>query len=367
MKICFTIISEEVKMNKFNLIFFAFLILIFMSWLSVYAPAYEDPGLEVVPLQHDFGDMSIGSSSTTIITISNFWWRDITIHEFSFQPGSSPDFSITSDSPTGSMINSGMSLDVEVTYTPSTLGDAAATIDISWTNGESGVEHVSLSGVGVESQPPPVTIEDVLAFFDESVEVGKLEGRGHQQFVRNAKLKAMRCVLMLASKFIEREKIAQACWALNRAYKCCDGNPWPPDFVIGDAVVELANMIKELRTSFECGSCQHRLYKDIAFDNNLVTISLEFSLEQNFPNPFNSNTSIIYQIQELNFVTLKVYDVLGNEVTILLNEERPAGNYEIEFDATSLPSGIYFYRLQVYPANGGARDFVETKKMVLMK
>jgi len=83
-------------------------------------------------------------------------------------------------------------------------------------------------------------------------------------------------------------------------------------------------------------------------------------LIQNYPNPFNPATTIKYSIPELSFVILKVYDVLGNEIAILVNEEKPIGNYEVEFDATTLPSGIYFYRLQ-------AGSFVETKKMVLMK
>ena len=86
----------------------------------------------------------------------------------------------------------------------------------------------------------------------------------------------------------------------------------------------------------------------------------DYSLEQNYPNPFNPATTIKYQIPELSFVILKVYDVLGEVIAILVNEERTAGNYEIEFDATTLPSSIYFYRLQ-------AGSFVETKKMVLMK
>jgi hypothetical protein len=87
---------------------------------------------------------------------------------------------------------------------------------------------------------------------------------------------------------------------------------------------------------------------------------LSFNLSQNYPNPFNPSTKIKYQIPELSFVTLKVYDVLGNEVAALVNEEKPVGSYELEFNATSLPSGIYFYRLQ-------AGSFVETKKMVLLK
>jgi len=66
-------------------------------------------------------------------------------------------------------------------------------------------------------------------------------------------------------------------------------------------------------------------------------------------------------------ITLKVYDVLGNEIATLVNKEKSAGEYEVEFDATALPSGIYFYRLQVYPANSGAGSFTETKKMILLK
>jgi hypothetical protein len=86
----------------------------------------------------------------------------------------------------------------------------------------------------------------------------------------------------------------------------------------------------------------------------------EFTLSQNFPNPFNPTTSIKYQIPELSFVKLKVYDVLGNKVVALVNEEKPAGSYEVEFDASKLVSGIYFYKLQ-------AGNFVEIKKMVLLR
>ena len=100
---------------------------------------------------------------------------------------------------------------------------------------------------------------------------------------------------------------------------------------------------------------------DVEDENELPK---EFSLSQNYPNPFNPSTRIQYAISSRQFVSIKVYDVLGNEVAKLVDEYKPAGKYEIEFNPASsiknLASGIYFYRLK-------AGDFVETKKMILIK
>jgi photosystem II stability/assembly factor-like uncharacterized protein len=95
--------------------------------------------------------------------------------------------------------------------------------------------------------------------------------------------------------------------------------------------------------------------------NDTTDISVSnYLLSQNYPNPFNPNTTIKYQIPEISFITIKIYDVLGNEVATLVNEEKLAGVYEVEFDGSGLPSGIYFYQLS-------AGQYVETKKMVLLK
>ena len=91
-----------------------------------------------------------------------------------------------------------------------------------------------------------------------------------------------------------------------------------------------------------------------------IEIVYSFKLEQNYPNPFNSTTTIIYEIPELSFVTLRIYDILGNEITTLINEEKGLGNYQIEFDGSVLSSGIYFYQLKT-------GSFLETKKMILIK
>lgn len=85
-----------------------------------------------------------------------------------------------------------------------------------------------------------------------------------------------------------------------------------------------------------------------------------FELKQNYPNPFNPSTSISYAIVERQFVSLKVFDILGREVTSLINEEKPAGQYNVRFNAANIPSGVYFYKLQ-------AGSNVQTKKMILLK
>ncbi len=86
----------------------------------------------------------------------------------------------------------------------------------------------------------------------------------------------------------------------------------------------------------------------------------DYSLSQNYPNPFNPATIISYQIPKEGQVSLKVYDILGNEVATLVNEIKPAGEYQVEFKAGTLASGIYFYSLQ-------AGSFMETKQMMLVK
>jgi len=123
------------------------------------------------------------------------------------------------------------------------------------------------------------------------------------------------------------------------------------------------------------GKYEYRL-KQIDFDGSFeysntldieITAPNESVLEQNYPNPFNPSTLIRYSIPNVistegrNLdVELKVYDILGNEIATLVNEYKPAGNYEVKFDASNISSGIYFYELQV-------GNFMQTRKMLLMK
>ncbi len=89
-------------------------------------------------------------------------------------------------------------------------------------------------------------------------------------------------------------------------------------------------------------------------------IVYEYSLSQNYPNPFNPTTRIFYSIKEAGMVSLSVYDILGNEVSVLVKEDKSPGSYSVTFNAGNLPSGIYFYKLT-------AGRFSETKKLILLK
>ena len=116
------------------------------------------------------------------------------------------------------------------------------------------------------------------------------------------------------------------------------------------------------------GNYNYRL-KQVDFDGsyqyspvinvNIYTV-LKYNLSQNYPNPFNPATRIKYSIPSAGFITLKVYDNLGKEAAVLVNEEKAAGEYTVKFDANELSSGVYFYRLQ-------AGNYSSTKKLIFIK
>ncbi len=116
------------------------------------------------------------------------------------------------------------------------------------------------------------------------------------------------------------------------------------------------------------GKYSYRL-KHIDFDgkfeySDVVEVIVEsikdFSLDQNFPNPFNPTTMIKYSVPTKEFVTLKIYDVLGNEVADLVKENKEAGSYEVSFNASNYPSGLYIYSIT-------AGSFNQVRKMMLVK
>ncbi len=112
---------------------------------------------------------------------------------------------------------------------------------------------------------------------------------------------------------------------------------------------------------FEDGTLMKTINSGITFvkEDKFPTVT-QYSLSQNYPNPFNPSTKISWQSPVSSWQTLKVFDVLGKEVAVLVNEEKSSGSYEINFDASKLSSGVYYYQLS-------AGVFIQTKKMILLK
>ncbi|MEW6701374.1 MAG: T9SS type A sorting domain-containing protein, partial [Bacteroidota bacterium] len=110
----------------------------------------------------------------------------------------------------------------------------------------------------------------------------------------------------------------------------------------------------------------YNIYEDkpiVSLSNELPT---EYSIS-NYPNPFNPSTTINYQLPQDGMVTIKVYDMLGCEVATLVNENKPAGYYKVNFDASKLTSGVYIYTIRATAQAGQANNYVQSKKMLLMK
>jgi hypothetical protein len=140
----------------------------------------------------------------------------------------------------------------------------------------------------------------------------------------------------------------------------------PVTIIVGYTIGQGSDALNSVTIAKQQSQFTHQFYQS-NFDDNLVSaeeeianIPTEYILYQNYPNPFNPSTKISWQSPVNSHQTLKVYDVLGNEVVTLVNEFKSTGSYEIDFNASSLSSGIYFYKLQ-------AGSFVQTKKMILLK
>ena len=108
-------------------------------------------------------------------------------------------------------------------------------------------------------------------------------------------------------------------------------------------------------------SVWRRNYTDIIGINNISSIVPEkFYLFQNYPNPFNPSTKISFQLSDVSFSSLKIFDITGKEVATLVNEKLAPGTYSVDWNAAQFPSGVYFYKLE-------AGNFVNSKKMLLIK
>jgi len=151
---------------------------------------------------------------------------------------------------------------------------------------------------------------------------------------------------------------------------------WTPP--VGGIFLPVGTRIGSLRGILDFSFANYKLeprknddFINITSIESLPGVVESYSLSQNYPNPFNPTTTIRYSIPSSALVILKVYNILGQEVRTLVNEQLPPGNYQVQFDASGLASGVYFYRLQVTPQRDGALaltgKYSQVMKMLLVK
>jgi hypothetical protein len=169
-----------------------------------------------------------------------------------FTPDSSSDFSITSPPTLPAVIVPEGSVDIEITFTPSAEDTFCATLEITSDDYDESLVEVSLTGVGVVTELPPIEqIEQILAFFDSSVADGTLEGVGAGKSAED-RLRALRNMPVATNALIAAGYYDDACQQLVDVLKKCDGQLPPPDFVTGEAREELVEMIIELMEDLGC-------------------------------------------------------------------------------------------------------------------
>ena len=224
-----------------------------MFAFSLTAPALANPDtLEVLPMDHDFGDVELGTTVTTIISMTNINGSDVKVDGLGFQAGGSADFSLPNSPPVPFIVVPGDTVEVEVAFSPSAAGYVTAVLQIESTDSLNPVHEVFLGGLGVDTQPEPVTIQAILDFCDASIEAGTLDGTGPSDRARRAKRKVFRFILVAAGTLIEGGYYGWACRVAERGFIRSDGLPRPRDFVDGAARPELNGMIGQLMADMGC-------------------------------------------------------------------------------------------------------------------
>jgi hypothetical protein len=242
--------KEEEGMKRLAVIGLGVLVLIFGIVVSIQAQSI----IEVTPTDYDFGNVTIDDAATTIVTIQNINGHIITISGVALTGTSDPAFSITSVEPLPIFLdwNGNSSTDVEITFAPKSAGYKTAVLVIQSDDLVNPVITIPLGGEGIEDTPDPLTLDYIIAFFDDAVDTGALEGRGELKWIANKRLKAFRCILVAASTLFDSGYFDWGCFILKRAYLRSDSQPRPPDFVVGQARIQLADMILQLMADLGC-------------------------------------------------------------------------------------------------------------------
>ncbi len=150
-------------------------------------------------------------------------------------------------------------------------------------------------------------------------------------------------IIVVTSSEINFAQYSSLSSTQSTSYVIAQGGDYTTNVVIGQSTP----IGKNLGGEYELYAGYLPGFSNVFVDMNLSsnTRPIIYSLSQNYPNPFNPTTTIQYSIQKQSYVSLKIFDVLGREVSVVIDKEQPQGNYVVEFDSSNLTSGIYFYRI----------------------
>jgi hypothetical protein len=208
--------------------------------------------LEVLPTDHDFGDVEVGTTASTLVSMTNINGSPVEVYGLAFQAGGSDAYSMVDAPPLPFILLPGESVDVEVAFAPPAAGYFSAVLQVESTDSLNPLQEVFFGGVGVDTQPDPVTIQAILEFYDAGVAAGTIDGNGPSDRSQRAKRKVFRFILVAAGTLIEGGYYGWACHVLERAFIRSDGLLRPKDFIVGADVAELNSMIGQLMADMGC-------------------------------------------------------------------------------------------------------------------
>jgi hypothetical protein len=245
--------GKEVKMKKLS--FFTVAILVFAAVVAiVFIPLHGngDPGSQLIadPTSLDFGEVEVGQTNIQTVTLAVSNGVPVFVNGLDLQSGSSSDFQVILP-PLPFSVDPGYSIQVMVAFSPSSEGEAADILEIH-SNADNQLITVNLSGVGTASAPQPITIEDILQFFDAGVEAETIAGTGRADAAKTNHLKVFKFKLLMVAFFLEQGLDPEACTLLWHAYERCDGQHPLKDFIEGQDVPELNAMTLELIDDLGC-------------------------------------------------------------------------------------------------------------------
>lgn len=327
-------------MKTFKFIFVMVFIFLCISAVSVLSQTM----IEISPQNFNFGEIEIGNSMTTIITVTNISAKDVTIkYAYLMRSPTGFNFSLVNEPDLPVIIGSFCSMDWIIQYKPSSIGQASVIFEVV---SDGGTVRSNINGIGRNLEiPPDEQIENFIGDIENLVEEGDLtQGQG------NAVTQKLEDALQKLNDGDIKTAINQLRAFINQVRALINSGQLTKEE--GDALIVATNEIIE--------EILNRLNKPIAKASIKSTSSSVFILKQNFPNPFNPKTTIHFVLPDNNYVKLNIYNTLGQKIDVLIEGYLSQGYHEVEWNANNYPSGLYVYRIET-------TYFHDSKKMFLLK